>query len=105
MSQIEVCYLRDSEDCDFQSCVDCGYYKLVVESANSLQQLKAEIRSVVDDFVCIPPVRIAHEIDNLIYKLRELSRLAEHCAQSVYATKEACDGVEKTVCQWSNKTI
>ena len=40
---------------------------------NSLQQLKAEIRSVVDDFVCIPPVRIAQEIDNLIYKLRELS--------------------------------
>jgi len=47
--------------------------KKAEESANSLQQLKAEIRSVVDDFVCIPPVRIAQEIDNLIYKLRELS--------------------------------
>lgn len=41
--------------------------------ASPMQQLKAEIRSVVDDFVCIPPVRIAQEIDNLIYKLRELS--------------------------------
>lgn len=43
MSQIEVCYLRNSEGCDLESCADCGYYKLVVESANSLRQLKAEI--------------------------------------------------------------
>lgn len=45
----------------------------VEKNSNSLQQLKAEIRSVVDDFVCVPPVRIAQEIDSFIYKLRELS--------------------------------
>ena len=53
---------------------EIGRQPLKEESQTTgVQQLKAEIRSVVDDFVCIPPVRIAQEIDSLIYKLRELS--------------------------------
>jgi len=54
------------------ACPECTP-KIKESQTTSTQQLKAEIRSVVDDFVCIPPVRIAQEIDNLIYKLRELS--------------------------------
>ena len=53
-------------------CTGCAS-KIKESQTTDTQQLKAKIRSVVDDFVCIPPVRIAQEIDNLIYKLRELS--------------------------------
>jgi hypothetical protein len=43
--------------------------------ASPVQQLKAEIRSVVDDFVTVPPTRVVYEIDGLVQKLRELSAI------------------------------
>ena len=32
--------------CDLESCADCRYHKLAVESADSLQQLKAKISAL-----------------------------------------------------------
>lgn len=72
---VEMCHCFLGEHIETVESSDGEFFKVedVEPILNSLQQLKAEIRSVVDDFVCIPPVRIAQEIDNFISKLRELS--------------------------------
>lgn len=77
MSQIETCYLRDSEGCDLESCDECGYYKLVVESANSTQQLKTKIRASLYKLCNCPPVDLSKAIDEHVAEMRKLSAVKQ----------------------------
>ena len=60
--------------CQLNVCSDCkSSIDNMEQNSNSLQQLKAEIRSAVHRFCNCAPMLVPQEIDVLVNRLNELS--------------------------------